>query len=46
LGGEDLTEGPGVFSGEIGEAFAAGVAEARERTDSDFKRRADGVFEE
>lgn len=43
-GDEDVMKGFGVFTGEEGEEFVAGVEEARERMDHDFKERADDLF--
>lgn len=40
---EDVMKGFGVFAGEKGDEFAAGVEEARERMDRDFKERADDI---
>lgn len=41
---KDVMSGFGVLADEGGEEFAAGVEEARERMDRDFKERADDLF--
>lgn len=43
---DDVLKGFGVFAGKDGEEFIAGVEEARENMDRDFRRRAKRLFED